>query len=165
MRTGSFCRYALFAFERYVRPLGPSTPSQACRYRHFAAVRDESPVAAAAALKPALSINSIKWARPFGVSRTFLCTFIRDSPDWGLTFRQHQLPLSAPDEQPIETSHLVHHHTIDIAPLPVLARLDRPHDRMAGGVEVLRRVPIFRTVATGDVSAAEAHAQVDPSVA
>src|SRR6267142_7007110 len=60
---------------------------------------------------------------------------------------------------------LAHHHAIDIAPLPVLARFDRPHDRMAGGVEVLRRVPIFRTVATGDVSAVEAHAQVDPSVA
>src|SRR5437016_490805 len=60
---------------------------------------------------------------------------------------------------------LVHHHAIDIAPLPVLARLDRPHDWMAGGFEVLCRVPILRTVATGNVSAAEAHAQVDPSCA
>ena len=44
--------------------------------------------------------------RPFGVNRAFLSTFIRDSPDRVLTFRQHQLPLSGPDEQPVETLHL-----------------------------------------------------------
>src|SRR6185295_3351160 len=48
------------------------------------------------------------------------------------------------------------------APAPVLARLGRADDRMAGRGMVGGRVPAGRVVAAADVPALLAHAQVDP---
>src|SRR6202042_924173 len=56
------------------------------------------------------------------------------------------------------------HHFIDIAPEPILARLDRLDDRMFRLVKMLRGVFVFRTVAASDVSAFSAEPQVHPRV-
>jgi hypothetical protein len=54
---------------------------------------------------------------------------------------------------------------VDVTPDPGLAGLDRAHHGMLGVVEMLGRVFILRRVATGGISADEAHAQVNPGVA
>ena len=54
---------------------------------------------------------------------------------------------------------------IHVAPAPVLAGFDRLDQRMARHVEMLGGVFVFRRVATADVSACEAHAQVHPATA
>ena len=54
------------------------------------------------------------------------------------------------------------HQLVDVAPLPVLTRLERPHDRMLGGVEVLRRVAVGRGIAAAHVAAGETQPQVHP---
>src|SRR5919198_5748417 len=56
----------------------------------------------------------------------------------------------------------LHHELIDIAPEPVLARLERLHERVAGGVEMLGGMLVLRRVTAADVPANEALAQVDP---
>lgn len=53
---------------------------------------------------------------------------------------------------------------IDIAPAPRLTRLEGPHDGMPGLVKMLRRVPIFGGIATADVTAFQAEAEMDPLV-
>jgi hypothetical protein len=50
------------------------------------------------------------------------------------------------------------------APRPGLAGLDGPHQRVLTSVEVLGGVFIFRRVTASDVSAFEAHPQVNPGV-
>src|SRR3954466_13824513 len=55
-----------------------------------------------------------------------------------------------------------HRDLVDEAPRPVLARLERAHDRMAVGARVLAGVAAGRAVAAADVAALEADAQVDP---
>jgi len=57
------------------------------------------------------------------------------------------------------------HHLVDVAPLPVLARLQGLHDWMLAFLEVLGRVLVLRAVAAADVAAGEAHAQLDPAIA
>src|SRR5215472_10533631 len=54
---------------------------------------------------------------------------------------------------------------INIAPAPILARLERADDRMLRLVEVLGGVLVLRGVAAPDVAAGQAQAQVDPGVA
>src|SRR5262245_22501486 len=57
------------------------------------------------------------------------------------------------------------HDHVDVAPHPVFTRLDRLDDRMPARVIVLGRMLAGRTVATPDVAAREAHAQVNPAAA
>jgi hypothetical protein len=54
---------------------------------------------------------------------------------------------------------------IQIAPAPILTRFLRPDDRVTGGAKVLRRMFILRRVATSDVAANHAKAQVHPDIA
>src|SRR5205807_657239 len=51
---------------------------------------------------------------------------------------------------------------VDVAPVPVLARLERPDDRVARCQEVAGGVPAGRVVAAADVAALLADAEVDP---
>src|SRR3989449_11582074 len=60
---------------------------------------------------------------------------------------------------------LSHRDLVHVAPAPVLARLERAHDRMLHRPEVLRRVLVLRRVAAPDVPAREAEPQVHPRVA
>ncbi len=57
---------------------------------------------------------------------------------------------------------LLEHDLVDIAPHPVLARLDRTHDRVLAAVKVFGRVLVARVIAAPDVAARQAHAQVHP---
>src|SRR6266571_1969528 len=54
---------------------------------------------------------------------------------------------------------------IDVAPAPALPGLGRLHDRVAGRLEMLGRVPALRGIAAADVPAGEAHAQLYPGIA
>lgn len=56
-------------------------------------------------------------------------------------------------------------HVVYVAPNPVLARLERLHDRVLGCVKVFGRMFIFGTIAAADVSTDQADAQMDPAVA
>src|SRR4051794_10484959 len=58
-----------------------------------------------------------------------------------------------------------HRQLVVEAPGPVLARLDRAHDRVPRGVVVRGRVAIGRGVAAADVPALQADAQVHPAAA
>src|SRR2546423_6008928 len=58
----------------------------------------------------------------------------------------------------------LHHDLIDIAPQPVLARLERLHKRVAGGMEMLGGMLVLRRVTAADVPADEALAQMDPGI-
>src|SRR5205823_5760088 len=54
---------------------------------------------------------------------------------------------------------------VDVAPAPILARLERLHDRMLGGMEMLGGMLILGRIAAAHVAAGQAQAQVHPSVA
>jgi len=54
---------------------------------------------------------------------------------------------------------------IDVAPHPVLTRLDGLYDRVAGGVKVFGGVLVFGGIAAAYVSAGAAQAQMHPGVA
>jgi len=53
---------------------------------------------------------------------------------------------------------------IDIAPTPAFAGLNRLHDRMIHGVEVLCRMLVLRRIAAAHMAAYHALSQVNPSV-
>src|SRR5208282_4036249 len=55
-------------------------------------------------------------------------------------------------------------HVVDVAPSPVLSRLERLHDRVVDGTEVLRRVFVFRTVAASDVPTGETQPEMHPFI-
>jgi hypothetical protein len=74
------------------------------------------------------------------------------------TFRQ--IFLSSRD-----SSQLVKHLFIDVAPAPVFAGLERFDDWVIGGLKVFGRVLVLRRVAAADVAAGHAEPQVDPGVA
>jgi hypothetical protein len=57
-----------------------------------------------------------------------------------------------------------HQRFMHVAPAPVLSRFKRLDDRVATGMEVFSCVPIWRGVATADMPACQAQAQVDPSI-
>src|ERR1700730_4348908 len=59
----------------------------------------------------------------------------------------------------------VEHDLVDEAPAPALGRIIALDDRMLGGVEMLGRVLTGRLVATADMAARAADAQVEPGVA
>src|SRR5262245_33035664 len=58
-----------------------------------------------------------------------------------------------------------HGGVVQVAPPPALARLERTHERVLGGPEVRGRVSAPGRVAAADVSAGEAHAEVNPALA
>jgi hypothetical protein len=61
-------------------------------------------------------------------------------------------------------SRRLHHLIVDVAPSPGLAGLERTNDGMRRRMKVLRRVLVLRRVATPDVAARQAEAQVHPSI-
>jgi hypothetical protein len=73
-------------------------------------------------------------SRPRGVSRAFLCTFIRFSP-WNLKHQQPQLPRSEPDGQPTESSHLTR---LDLWVSSWVGMQKRPKARAPSGDELLK---------------------------
>lgn len=56
-------------------------------------------------------------------------------------------------------------HFVNVAPGEVFSRRYRLHNRMSGRFKMFRCVFILRTVATADVAADQAHAQVNPRIA
>ena len=64
--------------------------------------------------------------------------------------------------QPLENN--VDFHRIDVAPLPVLARLKRLDDRVVGSVIVFGGMFVLRTVATAHMATGEAKAQMNPAI-
>jgi len=54
---------------------------------------------------------------------------------------------------------------VQVAEIPILTRFKGPDDGMTARTEMFRGMPILRAVATPDVAAALAHAQVHPHVA
>src|SRR4051794_4056023 len=54
---------------------------------------------------------------------------------------------------------------VDVAPVPVLARLERPDDRVTGVTVVAGGVPVGRVVAAADDAALCAASEVHPAVA
>jgi hypothetical protein len=54
---------------------------------------------------------------------------------------------------------------VDIAPTPILSRLDGCDDRMLSGPKVLGRVPVLGLIAASDVSARPTQAKMHPGVA
>src|SRR6266481_7807458 len=65
---------------------------------------------------------------------------------------------------PGKAGQAVHDEIVEVAVRPLLVWLERPDGRMAGLVEVLRRVLVRRIVAAADVTASHAEPEVDPLV-
>jgi hypothetical protein len=63
------------------------------------------------------------------------------------------------------TSHKVKFELIHVAPAPLLARLERPDDRVISLVKVFPRMLILGRIATTHVSAFQTETQVDPRIA
>jgi hypothetical protein len=57
------------------------------------------------------------------------------------------------------------HGFVYVAPHPRLARLNRAHQRMLDGMKMLGSVLVLGGIATSDMPANHAHAQVDPRIA
>ena len=57
------------------------------------------------------------------------------------------------------------HDLVDVAPAPILARLEGLDNRVIGRVKMLCSVFVFRRIAAADVPADKALAQVHPGVA
>ena len=53
---------------------------------------------------------------------------------------------------------------VDVAPFPMLTRLQGCDDRVMGLVEMLRRVLVLRRIAASDVTAGEAESKMDPGI-
>src|ERR1700730_9001935 len=62
-------------------------------------------------------------------------------------------------------SRTLEHDLVDETPLPIFTGLKRLNDRMSGFAKVFGRVFVLRGIAAADVSAFEAHAQMNPLVA
>src|ERR1700682_1366413 len=56
----------------------------------------------------------------------------------------------------------VEHHLVDVAPAPVLARLKRSDDRVAGATEVSGSVLVRRAVAAAHMAAGHAESKMNP---
>jgi len=56
----------------------------------------------------------------------------------------------------------VEHHLVDVTPSPAFRRVIAFDDRMASSVKVLGGVTVRRVVATADMTAGPAEAQMDP---
>jgi len=59
---------------------------------------------------------------------------------------------------------LFHHDFINITPHPILARLERPHDRVSSGAEMFRGVLVLRGITATDVSAGHTKAEMNPLI-
>jgi hypothetical protein len=55
-------------------------------------------------------------------------------------------------------------HLIYIAPNPRFSALNRPHQRVLSLMEVLGGMLVLRGIATADLPALQAHAEVDPGI-
>ena len=53
-------------------------------------------------------------------------------------------------------------HLVDVAPVPVFARLERADDRMLRGLCVRSRVAVRRVITAADVTASKTDAQMQP---
>jgi hypothetical protein len=62
-------------------------------------------------------------------------------------------------------SSYIHFHLIDVTPAPLLARLNRSHDRMFRRIEMPRRMSILRRVAASHMTTLQAHPQMHPLAA
>jgi hypothetical protein len=60
---------------------------------------------------------------------------------------------------------LLEHDLVDVAPAPILARLEGLDNRVIGGVEMLCSMLVFRRIAAADMPTDKALAQVHPGVA
>src|SRR5215469_15766215 len=58
----------------------------------------------------------------------------------------------------------LHHYLVDIAPYPVLSRLERLNDGMAGGVEMLGSVLVLGRVAATHMPTGETESKMDPGI-
>jgi hypothetical protein len=59
----------------------------------------------------------------------------------------------------------LHDDFVDKTPHPILARFERPHNRMMSSVKMLGGVFVLGGVATADMAAGETQAQMNPGVA
>src|SRR6185369_7225297 len=64
-----------------------------------------------------------------------------------------------------ETLSELDHELVDVAPAPLLTRLDGTHERVLAGVEVLGRMSVLRRIAAADMSTHHAQAEMEPGVA
>src|SRR5215216_4022598 len=65
----------------------------------------------------------------------------------------------------LQIGSLLHHNLVDIAPHPLLARLNRFDDGVLCLMEMFRCVLVARVVAAANMPADHTHAQVYPSIA
>src|SRR6267143_2566485 len=77
----------------------------------------------------------------------------------------HELTCIATPDSKGSHRQRVHRVFVYIAEAPLLSWLQRAHDRVARGVEMLGRVLVLGRVAAADVTAAHAEAQVHPDIA
>src|SRR3954470_2355930 len=102
-----------------------------------------------------------------GTNDTARPTTTRSSGAETLSRRATAVTAKAPTSRPMSGSPstadtFLDEDLVDVAPAPVLARLDRPHDRVVAVAVVRRRVLVRRGVAARDVPAGEALPQVHP---
>src|SRR5271170_4095448 len=84
---------------------------------------------------------------------------------WGRTAPIGATPPTGRPDGPGPALGRLHADLVDVAPDPVLAGLERLHQRVARRVEVLRGVLVGRGVAAVDLPAGQAQAQVHPGAA
>jgi hypothetical protein len=60
---------------------------------------------------------------------------------------------------------LFHDNFVDVAPNPILTRLERPHQRVVNGVEMFGSVLVLGGITATDVAAREAETKMNPRVA
>jgi hypothetical protein len=68
-------------------------------------------------------------------------------------------------EFPAWPQRLFHDDFVDVAPNPILTRLERPYQRVVNGVEMFGGVLILGRVTAADVSTREAQTKMNPSIA
>src|SRR5580692_11203033 len=69
-----------------------------------------------------------------------------------------------PTNQALRPAQLVQHEFVDVAPAPVLSRLDRLDDRVLAAMIVLGRVLVLRGIAAAHMAADQAHPQMHPRI-
>jgi SNF family Na+-dependent transporter len=89
----------------------------------------------------------------------------RDGHVSGLRAKLGVVTFAAAFRRAVEIAWLLYINLVDIAPAPVFSGFERLNNRMMNLVKVFSRVLVLRAVATSDVAAAEAEAQMNPGVA
>jgi len=102
-----------------------------------------------------------------------MCPFrTMDSPPWSSRvaasdslFPQEAVELGLGRAHSVSLiGHRFDHHFVDVTPSPVLARLERPNNRVMGFSKMLRGVFVLRGVTAADMAARLAQPQMDPRV-